>query len=96
MVKEVLANGRLAGSAAPAAVVALARQTGVTPDALSVAAALALECRPTVLLGAVSTSQLASNLVALDADGTAVSAHLPELAQPAESYWQQRSTLPWH
>jgi len=96
MVKEVLANGRLAGPAAPVAVVTLARQTGVTPDALSIAAALALEPSPSVLLGPISTSQLASNLVALGLDGTAISGELSWLAEPAESYWRQRSTLAWH
>jgi len=49
-----------------------------------------------VLLGPISTSQLASNLVALGLDGTAISGELSWLAEPAESYWRQRSTLAWH
>ncbi len=96
IVKEVLANGRLAGPGAPTSLASLAGDAGVTPDAVAIAAALGLRCQPTVLLGSVSTDQLSSNLAGLGIDGSGLSDRLAPLAQPASAYWQERSALPWH
>lgn len=96
IVKEALANGRLAGPATPAALAELATEIDASPDAVALAAALALPSRPTVLLGAISTAQLRSNLNALSVDSDAVQGRLSELAEPPASYWDERSELAWH
>jgi aryl-alcohol dehydrogenase-like predicted oxidoreductase len=90
LVKEALANGRLAVDP-PAPVVELARSLGVGPDAVALAAALAQPWADTVLAGAAGTSQLASNLTALSVSGTG----LPDLVEPPAEYWQHRSELAW-
>jgi aryl-alcohol dehydrogenase-like predicted oxidoreductase len=60
VVKEGVANGRLAGVEAPSALRAAADSLRVTPDALALAMALAQPWSPTVLSGAVTLSQLDS------------------------------------
>jgi aryl-alcohol dehydrogenase-like predicted oxidoreductase len=88
IVKEALANGRLAVEP-PAEFT----QSGVTPDALALAAALRQPWADIVLSGASSVDQLASNLAA----PTVV--FDPNLlrgrAEPPAEYWQQRSTQTW-
>jgi aryl-alcohol dehydrogenase-like predicted oxidoreductase len=99
IVKEVLANGRLAGVTAPEQLRAAASRAGTSADALAVAAALALPASPTVLLGAVTVDQLAGNLGALDVDPAVVANDargLDRLAEPADVYWKERSALVWH
>ncbi|MBB4775799.1 aldo/keto reductase [Actinomadura livida] len=95
LLKEVLANGRLAVRP-PGAVRAIASRKGVQPDALALAAALSRVWADTVLIGAVSTAQLASNLAAtevvLDGDEREI---LSGLGVPPERYWAERSALPW-
>lgn len=95
LVKEVLANGRLAADPPPpVAATAQGHRTG--PDAVALAAALAQPWAGTVLLGAASASQVTSNLrapgVRLE---PAELAGLQELAEPPERYWAERSQLPW-
>jgi aryl-alcohol dehydrogenase-like predicted oxidoreductase len=90
LVKEGLANGRLAVDP-PAPVADLARSLGVGPDAVALAAVLAQPWADTVLSGAAGTHQLASNLAALEV----ADVDLPDLAEPAERYWQHRSRLAW-
>ena len=101
VVKEGLANGRLApGSDDPAAAAVTVREVasrhGVTADAVALAAALAQPWRPRVLSGAVTVDQLHANLaatdVALTEDELAVLAGSPE---PAVDYWQRRSERSW-
>jgi aryl-alcohol dehydrogenase-like predicted oxidoreductase len=93
IVKEAVANGRLAGEAAPAALRAAARELGTTPDALAIAVALAQPWVGVVLSGASSVPMLESNLDALrlapDAGAFA------QLSEPADAYWSARSQLPW-
>jgi aryl-alcohol dehydrogenase-like predicted oxidoreductase len=95
LLKEVLANGRLAVQP-PAAVESLAAELGVLPDAVALAAALSRPWADTVLIGAVSPAQLESNLVAsrvsLDDRELGV---LADLSVPPERYWAERSALPW-
>jgi aryl-alcohol dehydrogenase-like predicted oxidoreductase len=96
LVKEALANGRLAPAddpdGPPAALTALARARNVTEDAIALAAALANPWASIVLSGAVTPGQLQANLTALDVGD------LPplDLAEPPEAYWASRSARPWH
>lgn len=101
VVKEGLANGRLApGSDDPAAAAGTAREVaerrGVTVDAVALAAVLAQLWRPRVLSGAVSVDHLSSNLAAVDLaltdDEVAALTGSPE---PAAEYWQRRSERAW-
>jgi aryl-alcohol dehydrogenase-like predicted oxidoreductase len=102
IVKEALANGRLAGRDARLAAKAStlereARRLGATADALALAAALAQPWADVVLSGAVSPAQLAANLGALDVrwDDQAWAA-LTSLAETPATYWQERSRLAWN
>ena len=92
-VKEALANGRLAGGAAPPALVASALERGTTPDALALAAALAQPWATVVLSGAATVAQLESNLAARE---VAWDGGLEELREPAEEFWAARAALPWN
>jgi len=95
LVKEAVANGRLApgGTAAGplARLAALAAAAGVGVDAIAIAAALAQPWASIVLSGAVTPRQLESNLAALAVGD------LPELdiAEPPGSYWASRAARPW-
>ncbi|MGW4890983.1 aldo/keto reductase [Kitasatospora sp. NPDC004240] len=100
VVKEGMANGRLADRNATgpdtAGLRALAARTGASCDALALAAVAARPWVDLVLSGAATTGQLASNLsaAALDLDPAQL-AGLDTLAEPAEVYWRTRSGLPW-
>jgi aryl-alcohol dehydrogenase-like predicted oxidoreductase len=91
MVKEALANGRLAVDPPPE-IARLAHHHGVGADAIALAAALAQPWADTVLLGPASTSQLRSNLACMDIH---LDDDLTALAQPPADYWADRSALPW-
>ena len=98
VVKEGVANGRLSARGlsgqgdVPPALAGLAREWGVTPDAVALAAALAQPWADVVLSGASTAEQLRENLRALGVPGEA---DWPDLAQPAAEYWQTRAALPW-
>ncbi|MFE6050520.1 aldo/keto reductase [Kitasatospora sp. NPDC056446] len=100
VVKEGMANGRLAGRNATgpdtAALRALAARTGTGPDALALAAAAAQPWADIVLSGAATLDQLASNLTAarVHPDPQDLAA-LDAMAEPAQAYWRTRSQLPW-
>ena len=105
LVKEALANGRLALDA-PATLMQVATRSGAGPDAGALAAAAAQPWADRVLLGPDSVEQLRSNLrareLAVDARSErsgALSAEdlaaLAGLAEPPEAYWAQRSELAW-
>jgi aryl-alcohol dehydrogenase-like predicted oxidoreductase len=95
ILKEVLANGRLAVDP-PASLRRAAERHGVGADAVALAAALARPWAGTVLSGAASAAQLEANLAAetisLDPDELD---ELHPLAVPAEDYWRDRAALPW-
>jgi aryl-alcohol dehydrogenase-like predicted oxidoreductase len=95
LLKEVLANGRLAVQP-PEAVEAIAAQHGVLPDAVALAAALSRIWADIVLIGAVSPAQLESNLAAsrVSLDDRELGA-LADLSLPPERYWAERSALHW-
>jgi aryl-alcohol dehydrogenase-like predicted oxidoreductase len=96
LVKEALANGRLAVRP-PGTVTELARKHGVGPDTIALAAAAAQPWADTVLVGPASVPQLRSNLKARDISLTrAELEQLAPLAQPPAEYWAQRAALPWN
>jgi aryl-alcohol dehydrogenase-like predicted oxidoreductase len=80
IVKEALANGRLAEA------------LGSEWDAVGIAAALAQPWCDVVLSGAASVEQVRSNLVARDRRGPVPEVE-PE---PPDDYWSRRSALPWN
>ncbi|GGM00317.1 oxidoreductase [Streptomyces fumigatiscleroticus] len=97
IVKEGMANGRLAEPHAPEALRAVARETGAGCDAVALALVLRQPWAGVVLSGAATTGQLASNLraaaVGLDEHQ---SDRLATLAEDPRAYWQRRGQLPWH
>ncbi|MFC9977682.1 aldo/keto reductase [Spirillospora sp. NPDC127200] len=95
MVKEVLANGRLAVRP-PEALQGVAARRGLGADAVAIAAALAEPWAGTVLLGAVSPAQLRANLQAADLSlGKDELDELSALRTKPEDYWSARAGLPW-
>ncbi len=97
IVKEALANGRLARrEACPPGLIAIADRHGVTPDAVAIAAVLAQPWADVALSGAVTETQLATNLAALDATLDAGElATLESIAEPSDAYWAARSARAW-
>ncbi|MFF0145855.1 aryl-alcohol dehydrogenase-like predicted oxidoreductase [Amycolatopsis sulphurea] len=94
LVKETLANGRLA-VAAPEPVRRLAAEHGVGPDAVAVAAVLAQEWVSVAVLGPSSPAQLRANLAAVRVPRAGLAA-LSGLAEDPREYWAQRSHLRWN
>ena len=97
IVKEGMANGRLADPYAPDALKAVAAETSLGCDAVALALILRQPWAGVVLSGAATATQLASNLhaavVDLDEDQLA---RLAELVEKPEAYWERRGQLPWH
>ncbi|WP_055571961.1 aldo/keto reductase, partial [Streptomyces prasinopilosus] len=97
IVKEGMANGRLAEAHAPDALRSVAEETGLACDAVALALVLRKPWADVVLSGAATAVQLASNLhaavVDLDDDRLARLAALPE---DPHAYWERRARLPWH
>jgi aryl-alcohol dehydrogenase-like predicted oxidoreductase len=93
LIKEALANGRLAPGTPglPAQLTTLAADLNVTADAIAIAAALANPWAGVVLSGAVTPPQLQTNLTALDV-GEVPSL---DLAEPPSAYWASRAARPW-
>ncbi|WP_338485770.1 aldo/keto reductase [Streptomyces sp. SCSIO 75703] len=97
IVKEGVANGRLAGPEAPAKLRAVAEETGQGCDAVALALALRQPWAGVVLSGAATTVQLASNLHAAVVDLTDDQlTRLAGLAEDPRAYWERRGRLPWH
>ncbi|CAL9402965.1 Protein tas [Streptomyces sp. enrichment culture] len=97
IVKEGMANGRLAGPQAPEALRAVADETGLGCDAVALAVVLRQPWAGVVLSGAATVAQLASNLHAAVVDLT--DDHLSRLAALTEephAYWERRGRLSWH
>ncbi|AWE49287.1 MULTISPECIES: aldo/keto reductase [Streptomyces] len=97
VVKEGMANGRLAGPEAPETLRAVAAETEQGCDAVALAFVLREPWAGVVLSGAATTAQLASNLHAavVDLDENRV-ARLAALAEEPGAYWETRGRLPWH
>lgn len=96
LVKEGVANGRLAADAAPPELRAVADELGRTPDAVALAGIAARPWVDVVLSGAVTPAMLRSNLAAAEIEWSAdLEARLAGLERPAEQYWTERAALPW-
>ncbi|MDX1524404.1 MAG: aldo/keto reductase, partial [Anaerolineae bacterium] len=104
IVKEALANGRLtsqnhqpADADRMAVLTEVAHQLKATIDQVALAAVLAQPWVAIALSGAARLEHLESNVRALtlNLDEEALS-RLLGLAEPAETYWQTRSNLPWN
>lgn len=93
IVKEALANGRLAARGGVAPLIVAASRLGTTPDALAIAAVLAQPWADVVLSGASTVEQLESNVKA--ASLTVDRDLLVALAEAPVAYWKTRTTLPW-
>lgn len=97
IVKEGMANGRLAEPHAPDALKAVAAETGMGSDAVALAWILRRPWAGVVLSGAATVPQLVSNLhapaVDLEEDQLA---RLDTLAEDPRAYWERRGQLPWH
>ncbi|MEU8791661.1 aldo/keto reductase [Streptomyces sp. NPDC048643] len=97
IVKEGMANGRLAEPHAPEALRAVAAETGLGCDAVALALVLRQPWTGVVLSGAATANQLASNLHAAVVDlGDAQLRRLDALAEAPRAYWERRGQLPWH
>jgi aryl-alcohol dehydrogenase-like predicted oxidoreductase len=96
LIKEALANGRLAERGAPRALREEAARLQVGPDALALSTALTRPFVDVVLSGAATPAQLAANLRARDVDGATGLAALASLIEPPELYWAERAKLPWN
>lgn len=100
IVKEGVANGRLTPRGPDAAVHAvidpIARRSGVTADAVALAAVLAQPWADVVLSGVATVAHLHANVRAFDVDLTAADhAALATLAEEPGAYWDRRSALAW-
>ncbi|MFF9626028.1 aldo/keto reductase [Streptomyces griseosporeus] len=97
IVKEGMANGRLAEPHAPDALRALAHETGLGCDAVALAFVLRRPWAGVVLSGAATVPQLTSNLHAPAVDLTEEQCErLTALAEEPRTYWEHRGQLPWH
>lgn len=95
IVKEALANGRLAPTGEQP-LVDIARDRDVTPDAIALAAVLDQPWADVVLSGAATPDQLRSNLMALDVTvDDELRSRLRGAVEPADQYWSERARLPW-
>ncbi|MFC9685690.1 aldo/keto reductase [Streptomyces sp. NPDC056948] len=97
IVKEGMANGRLAGPHAPDVLTGVAEEAGLGCDAVALAVILRQPWAGVVLSGAATTNQLASNLHAavVDLDDDQLT-RLAVLAEEPHTYWERRGQLPWH
>ncbi|MFD3584348.1 aldo/keto reductase [Streptomyces sp. NPDC058683] len=97
IVKEGMANGRLAAPHAPDALRVVAEETGLGCDAVALAAVLRQPWAGVVLSGAATLTQLDSNLhaAAVDLDDDQLT-RLATLVEEPNAYWERRGSLPWH
>ncbi|MFE9334772.1 aldo/keto reductase [Streptomyces sp. NPDC006925] len=96
LVKEALANGRLAGGQEPRDLHLAAEAADTTPDAVALAAVLRQPWAGVVLSGAATVGALHSNLLATAVDLDETQLALPgDLVEEPEVYWRRRAELPW-
>jgi aryl-alcohol dehydrogenase-like predicted oxidoreductase len=94
LIKEAMANGRLAAPGGP--LDSIARRLGTTPDRVALATALAHLWVDVVLSGAVTVDQVRSNAAAVDVTLPADTlSEMDAFAQPPKRYWTDRAALPW-
>jgi aryl-alcohol dehydrogenase-like predicted oxidoreductase len=97
IIKEGMANGRLAEPYAPDALKAVAEEVSLNADAIALALILRRPWAGVVLSGAATLEQLASNLHAATADlDEDQLARLATLVEDPHVYWERRGRLPWH
>jgi aryl-alcohol dehydrogenase-like predicted oxidoreductase len=98
IIKEGVANGRLTARGDAPALIELARELGVTPDALALACVLAQPWVDVVLSGASTVEMVQSNLGALAVSelGGDAGERLTKLAEEPDQYWERRSELAWN
>lgn len=97
IIKEGMANGRLADPYAPDALKAVAEETSLGADAIALALILREPWAGVVLSGAATVGQLASNLHAAVVDlNDDQLARLGALSEDPHTYWDRRGQLPWH
>jgi aryl-alcohol dehydrogenase-like predicted oxidoreductase len=89
IVKEALANGRLALAEPSTAML------GTRPDAAALSAVLAQPWADVVLSGAATVSQLLSNLKARQQESPLDADRLASMALDPEIYWSERAAMPW-
>jgi aryl-alcohol dehydrogenase-like predicted oxidoreductase len=96
IVKEALANGRLAAPGRAPVLDRVASRLGAAPDAVALAAVLAQPFADIVLSGAATSGALRSNIPAAEVrlDGPAL-ADLDALEEDGERYWAARSRMAW-
>jgi aryl-alcohol dehydrogenase-like predicted oxidoreductase len=94
VIKEALANGRLTDRGDVPALTAVAREAGVTPDALALAAVLAQPWVDVALSGATTVPELERNLTAIGQEADV--ARFDGIVEDADTYWRKRSELPWN
>ncbi len=96
LVKETLANGRLAIDP-PEPLARIAEQRGVGSDAIALAHVLAQPWVDVAVIGPASVDQLRSNLSsqAVDLSPEELDS-LGMVARDAATYWGERSALAWH
>jgi aryl-alcohol dehydrogenase-like predicted oxidoreductase len=94
VVKEAVANGRLAGYEVDSPLALVADRHGVGADAVAIGAVLAQPWCDVVLSGAVTPRQLASNATAVALAPGELDA-LASLAEPADAYWAARAARAW-
>ncbi|MFD4563654.1 aldo/keto reductase [Streptomyces sp. NPDC058467] len=97
IVKEGMANGRLADPYAPDVLKTVATEASLGSDAIALALILRQPWAGVVLSGAATANQLASNLHAavVDLDDDQL-ARLDGLVEDPRAYWERRAQLPWH
>ncbi|WP_406259075.1 aldo/keto reductase [Streptomyces sp. JL3001] len=97
IVKEGMANGRLADPYAPDVLKAVAEEVSLGCDAVALALILREPWAGVVLSGAATTVQLVSNLhaAAVDLDEAQLE-RLAALVEEPGAYWERRGQLPWH
>ncbi len=89
IVKEALANGRLAVPGPMTAVL------GKRPDATALSVVLAQPWADVVLSGAATVSQLLSNVMAIQESPPLDADRLASVALDPEVYWSDRAAMPW-
>ncbi len=94
IVKEAVANGRLTSRDRESSAVLRDSFPDHSPDTVAIAAVLAQPWADTVLSGAATTEQLASNLAAREV-ARSLAADLPDIAEEPAAYWSRRSRLAW-
>jgi aryl-alcohol dehydrogenase-like predicted oxidoreductase len=94
IIKEALANGRLTDRGDVPELMAAAREAGVSPDALALAAVLAQPWVDVALSGATTVPELQSNLAAIGLEIDV--SRFDGIVEDADTYWEQRAELPWN